>query len=174
MQFKRKSFLKLLLLGIGYMVMGNLMATIMMISLGGFAMSVAIMSMAALFAAVIYLSLVFIPAYKDGMTEHAALLNKRVESVPKFRWMIVGVILFVISIVPTILFMLGIVNAGVFRIISGAVYPLSLLLTGEELVILPFAPFVFLGFYTLTIPACHLGFWCGVNDKLNSSKIMYK
>jgi len=31
-----------------------------------------------------------------------------------------------------------------------------------------------MGFYLLTVPACHIGYMLGAGDKLNKDKVMYK
>ncbi|MDR0221990.1 MAG: hypothetical protein LBI38_00410 [Oscillospiraceae bacterium] len=171
---RRKSFAQLFMPALGYMIMGNLLATIMTLSLASFAQVRAIMGVAAVFAAVIYLSLVFTPAYKDGVRERALLHNKRVETVPKYRWAVIGLILWAIMLIPFVLLLTGVMNVGVYRLVNGAVYPLSLLLSGSDRELFAFAPFVFAGFYGLTAVSCWLGFYLGVNDKLSMDKIVYK
>ncbi|MDR0197673.1 MAG: hypothetical protein LBI36_05585, partial [Oscillospiraceae bacterium] len=126
------------------------------------------------FAAIIYLSLVFTPAYKDGVRERALLQNKRVESLPRRRWLFIGLFLWAVMLLPVVLLLTGVMEIGVYRIIDGAVYPLSLVMAGEGGALPAFAPFVFGAFYGLTVPSCCLGFYLGVNDKLNMDKIMYK
>jgi hypothetical protein len=166
---QRNTFLKLFLPGLGYMVMGNFLAAIMTFSLYSFMGAAAVQGMAVLFAAAIYLLLVGVPAYKNGLAERSMLENKRVESVPVYRWAGVGVILFVIAVIPSVLLVLGVLNIGWFRLICGAVGQLSMFLDG-----LPFAPYVYMGFYALTILSCHVGFMLGLGDKLNKDKILYK
>ena len=171
---QRKTFVQLLLPALGYMLMGNLMATVMTISLASFALNRAVLIIASIFAAAIYLTLIAVPAYKDGVNERLAIKNKKSGEVPKFRWLGIGFVLWGVMLIPSITYLTGNITASVYRLIDGAVYPLSLLLTGDELEPLFFSPFVFMGFYLLSAPACYIGFWCGLNDKLNASKIMYK
>jgi hypothetical protein len=160
------------------MFMGNLLATVMTISLPSVIMNTAVKITAALFTAVIYFSLVFVPAYKDGVNEKNLLQKNQGASVVKFRWLAVGFVLSGIMAVPAVLLLTGNIGLGLYRIIDGAVYPLSLLLiptaaleTGEVPV---YAPFIFMGFYLLTAPVCEAGFFCGYKDKLNLDKILYK
>ena len=172
--FVRKSFIKLLPPALGYMVMGNLLATIMSISLAPFSTETAIMGLAVLFAMAIYLLLVAVPAYKNGMDE-----NKNIESgsdlkIPKYRWVVIGLIEWGIMLIPSLVFLSVGYSIGVYRIILGAIQPLSLFLVNENGVMLSYSPYVFMGFYALTVPACHIGFILGAGDKLNKDRIMYK
>jgi len=164
MQIIHKPFLKLLLYSLGYMLMGNLLAFIMTISLSAFGTNEAVMGMATLFAMAIYLLLVSVPAFKDGQSE-ACKQNRTDEDavVPNFyknRWIIIGVILWVIMLVPSIVFLFGGISAGWYRFINGAVYPLSLFLVQDidgGRVLMSSAPYVIMVFYVLTIPACLIG-----------------
>jgi hypothetical protein len=182
----RKPFLKLLLPGLGYMFMGNLLSTVMTISLAMFRTEILITGLSVLLGIAIYLLLVAVPAYKDGLDENTKRRNKSVEAEPvkKWRWALVGVILWGVMLVPSILFLLLEYNVGVYRLINGAVNPLSVFFVeaitrGIEPPVVsvslhPIAPYVFMGFYALTVPACHIGFMLGLGDKLNKDKIMYE
>ncbi|MCL2035780.1 MAG: hypothetical protein FWG83_00115 [Oscillospiraceae bacterium] len=182
---RKKSFMKMLLVGLGYMFMGNLLATIMAFSLSSLMSETFMVGMAALFAMAIYLLLVAVPAYKDGVAEGIKAKNQSPdESIakPKHTWALIGVILCGVMLIPTIVYLSGSLNMGVYRLICGAIFPLSYFfewtVLGDigitERGFYGFAPFVFMGFYALTIPACHLGFMLGFGDKLNKDKIMYK
>ncbi|MCL1866315.1 MAG: hypothetical protein FWF82_02780, partial [Oscillospiraceae bacterium] len=168
----RRSFPRLLISGLGYMVMGNVLSTVMTISLASAMGNSAIMGMSVLFAVSIYLLLVAVPAYKNGMEEKLLLKSKRVESVPMYRWLCVGGILFGITAIPSVVFLFGGLTEGVYRLLNGAVYPLSMFLTegtgefvehfqtGETMEvtrIMPFAPYIFMGVYALTTLSCHIG-----------------
>jgi len=166
----RKSFTGLLLPALGYMVMGNLMATVMSFSLYSFAANQMIMGIAVLFAIAIYLLLVAVPAYKDGQYEHVKLRNpaNKIEDVPKYRWLQVGAILFAIMLIPCLLLLIGAINTGWFRLVCGAVNPLAGFLANGAI------PFAGIAIYALTIPACHIGFKLGLTDKISGDKFMYK
>jgi hypothetical protein len=146
------------------MIMGNIMATVMSFSLYSFSGNMAINGMSVLFAFAIYFSLVAVPAYKDGMDESQLLQSKRVESVPKYRWLGVGAILFAVMLIPNIALLNGF-NIGLYRLICGAVNPLVGFIN---------EPLVFIGVYTLTAVACHVGFLLGLGNKLSKDNIMYK
>jgi len=184
---QRKSFIKLLLPALGYMVMGNILSFVMAMSLAFFRGETLIMLMSVLFAAAIYLMMVSVPAYKNGQDEFTKLKNKtgnEAEAVPKYRWLSVGMILWGIMLIPSVVYLFGGIPQGVYLLLSGAVYPLSgffMKVTEYDadgrpilMSLLNFAPFVFMGFYALTVPACHIGFMLGLSDKLSKENMMYK
>jgi hypothetical protein len=144
----------------------------------------------SILAMAVYLLLVAVPAYKDGMEEQTRIRNKRckLEDIPKNRWLLIGTALFGIMLIPSIGYLFFSFNEGLYRLIYGATHSLSWVLTegtgrfregpgGEQIELMrltPYAPYVFIGLYSLTIPASHLGFMLGLGDKLNKDKIMYK
>jgi len=189
MQSKRKTFMQLLLPAFGYMIMGNVLSTVMAFSLYAFIGNTILMFFISIFAIAIYLMLVAVPAYKDGLEESVKIKSKRckIEDIPTNRWLFVGVILFGVMLIPSFGYLFFSLNEGVYRLICGAIHPLSWILVegsgrfreglnGEQIELMrlvKFAPYVFMGLYTLTIPACHIGFMLGLKDKL-SKGIMYK
>ena len=170
----RKPFIKLLLAGLGYMFMGNLLASVMTLALAFFRMEILIMGIAVLLAMAIYLMLVSVPAYKDGQE----IKKSRNGGIPKWRWAVIGVIVWAVAAIPSVIFLIERYNTGAYRFINGAVNPLSaFFLTGtgqfmlnpagvevEIMRLASFAPYVFIGFYALTIPACHIGFIMGLKS----------
>jgi len=174
---KRKSFTRLFFGALGYMEMGNLMSLVLTLTLIPFSGNKTITAAFAFCAALVYLSLVFTPAYKDGVNERKLLQNKRAEKAPKFRWLAISLLLWGISLIFALILLLNFNRSLplIYCAFNGAVSPLAVLVTGKSSGNLPYyAPFLFAGFYTLTVPACLLGFWCGLKDKLNTDKIMYK
>ena len=164
----RKKFPQLLLPALGYMVMGNLLSTIMTVSLAPFRGETLIAGLAIVFAIAIYLLLVAVPAYKNGLDEHTKLKKSSEGSgVPKYRWLAVGAILWAAMLVISGIYLLGGLPSGAYRLIHGATFQLN------SFVRLPYIPIVNACFYALTIPACHIGFILGLGDKLNKDKIMY-
>jgi len=162
-----KKFTQLLLAGLGYMLMGNLLATVMTISLAAFGGSAVIMGLATLFAMAIYLMLAGVPAYKDGLYKSTKQSQDNHDR-GKYRWLAVGVIGWGIMLVPSVVFLLGGLGEGMYRLICGAVYPLSLFLVEDVdgvRSMLPWVPYVFIGFYALTVPACYVGYALGNRQK---------
>jgi hypothetical protein len=188
---QKKSFMKFLLPGFGYLVMGNICSTIMTFSLYNFAATdTMFMGFLAVLTMAVYLLMVAVPAYKDGMEENSRVRNKRCElsDIPKHRWLLIGAVLYAVMMLPTIGYLLFSLNEGVYRIVNGAVSPLSWIWLegtgnfregpqGEQIELTrlqAFVPYVYMGLYALTIPAVHLGFILGLGDKMNKDKIMYK
>jgi hypothetical protein len=167
---QKKSFLNLLLPGLGYMVMGNLLATVMSFSLYSLAGNPTIVGMSVLFALAIYYLLVAVPAYKSGQEDSGKLkrANSEEPAPPKYKWLFVGVVLFAVMMIPTIMLMFNAINIGWYRLICGAINPLS------GLIVRGAVPFVGIGVYVLTIPACHIGYVLGLGDKLSKENILYK
>jgi len=169
---QKKSFLKLLLSALGYMIMGNLLATVMTFSLAPFRGETLIVAMTMVFAAAIYILLVAVPDNKDGLEQYTkSQKNKNTENdknqkKSKYRWLLIGVILFCVMNVSIIALLLG--QIGWYRVFNGATLQMTLLIKRQ------YIPFINIGFYALTVPACHIGFILGLGDKLNKDKVMYK
>jgi hypothetical protein len=182
----RKSFLQLLLPALGYTVMGNILALVMSMSLSVFANETPIIAVAVLFAAAIYLLLVGVPAYKDGQEYHMKQQKQRDAaptepsagmSAASLRHAGIGAILFAVVSAPSVIFLLGRLDESAYRLLNGPVLPLTLFLsehTDDGMVLLPFAPYVFIGFYALTIPACCISYTLGCGNRLSKGNIMYK
>ncbi|MCL1881005.1 MAG: hypothetical protein FWF76_02375 [Oscillospiraceae bacterium] len=186
-----KSILKNLPPAIGYLFMGNLLGQVMTFSLAMFRSSTEIMLLATLFSLTIYFLLIAVPAYKDGQNERSKVTTKALlkenKAVPyMYRWLYIGVFLYAIMLIPSIIFMTGQITDGVYRLLSGAVAPLGWILiegTGEYVEIanaatgadeyrelmrlIPWSAWVFMGLYALTIPACYIGYVFGLKGKFD-------
>jgi len=159
------------------MFMGNLLAGVMTFSLQAFRDSKIMMGGIQILALVIYLLLVGVPAYKDGLDENTMSKKKQAAPIPagvKYRWLAVGGILWGTAVIPSAAFLFGLLGEGVYKLISGAAAPLSWILVNSDMRLFSFAPYVFMGVYALTVPACHVGFMLGFHDKLNKDNMMYK
>jgi len=160
---KRKSFLETFFPAFGYMEMGNIMSLVLGVTCIPFSKNMFISGIFAFCAAFVYLSLVFAAAYKDGVYWRKPL--KDGEKPPKRRWLLISLALWGISIAMSFTALLG---TPVYLLLNGAVSPFGALFEAAYL------PYIGSGFYALTVPACLLGFWCGLYDKLNTDKIIYK
>jgi len=165
---KRKSFLKTFLGALGYMEMGNVMSLVLSITLIPYSNNKAITIVFALCAAVVFFSLVFTSAYKDGVKERG-FLKRGAENPPKHRRLVISLLLWGISVIfAVVLPIAGDWYRLVYLALNGSVIPLL------SLVRIKYAPFAAIGYYALTIPSYLLGYWCGLKDKLNTDKIIYK
>jgi hypothetical protein len=181
----KKSYLKLLPSAIFYGFMGNALSGVMTFSLGLFRGNTVVMLMATIFALTIYVTLIAVPAYKDGLTDGRKVAFRRAKQerqgggkIPGIRqWTIVGMVVFAVMIIPSVAFLFGGMGYGVYRLLSGVgvVAPLCWILIGESTAttanpLLSWAPFVFVGLYALCIPAIRLGYVWGLNDKFSNPK----
>jgi hypothetical protein len=161
-----KSFIKLLLPTLGYMVMGNVMSLIMSVSLRSTTPNF-LAAVAILFSAMIYLILVAVPGYKDGQEEH---IKTKQDSAPPAtvskKWLLVGGALFAVMNVTIVFFLLG--EVWLYSMLNGATFQLTWLIKPQ------YIPFVNMGFYALSVPACHIGYLLGLKDKLSKDKMLYK
>lgn len=179
---QRKSFLKLFLAAFGYMVLGNLMCTIMTVSLGAFIGSVFIQILAAVLSVFIFYALMFTAGYKDGMREQSLVRFKRVDAPVKNRWVTIGFALFGIMCIPCIVLFIDKISGFYFdfllffRFICGMIYPLSMvILPSASIDNMPeFMPFIFMLCYVFIPAVCQLGFHLGFTGKIDKDKIMYK
>lgn len=180
---QRKPLWKLLLLGIGYMLLGNVMSTVMTVAMSVIADVAVVMIILFLMTLFIFYSLVFTSAYKDGQRENLMLKNHRTEGPVKGRWTIIGIIMYVIMCIPSlILFLDSVLGLFVgylipYRMICGMIYPLALL-TGvnypEASQMPPYFAFIFMLCYILIPVMTTVGFSFGFNDKFNPDKVMYE
>jgi uncharacterized membrane protein len=170
---QKKSFVSYLLPAIGYMFMGNLLAGVMSFSLGMFRGDTAVMLIASFLAMAIYFLLIAVPAYKDGLKTGQSLEFKKLAAnenakIPgKTEWLLVGVVLWLIMSIPSLVFAFGGITDGVLRLLSGATAPVGWILIDEptehiEFPLLPWSPWVFIGIYSLGIPACYIGYLKGL------------
>lgn len=180
---QRKPFWKLLLSGIGYMLLGNLMSTVMTVAASVVADITGVMIVLFVLTLFVFYSLCFTVAYKDGQREKVMLKNRRVDSVSNSRWIIAGFIMLAVMTVPSALLF---ADAKMhlfegflipYRMLCGMIYPLALAMgvdyAGIEL--LPdFYPLIFAACYILIPLATAIGFNFGFNDRFNPDKIMYE
>lgn len=180
---QRKPFWKLLLAGLGYMVLGNLMSAIMTIAASVVANIAAIMVILFILTLFVFYSLCFTVAFKDGQHERLLVKNHRVESASSKRWTLAGFIMLGVMLIPSILLF---IDARVrlfdgflipYRMICGMIYPLSLAMgvNYADIELLPdFYPLIFAACYVLIPLATTLGFVFGFEDKFNPDKFMYE
>lgn len=178
---QRKSFFKLLLSAFLHVVMGNAMCMIMTISLAAFIAVEFTRVLAVIFSLILFYSLIFNAGYKDGLREKKMLALKRTESLPKNRWIKIGFAAFGITVIPSVFLLINkFVESGfdfmiVYRFISGAVYALALLTSGNSTAEMPvYAPFVFILFYAFIPLVCQVGFNLAQKDNLTMDRIIYK
>lgn len=180
---QRKPFWKLLLLGIGYMALGNVMSTVMTVALSVKADVAVIMIILFLMTLFIFYSLVFTVAYKDGQREHLMLKNHRTDGPIKGRWVLIGIIMYIIMCIPSIILFLD-SAIGLFvgylipyRMICGMIYPLALVIGAnypEASQIPSYFAFIFMLCYILIPVMTAVGFSFGFNDKFNPDKVLYE
>ncbi len=180
---QRKPFWKLLLLGIGYMVLGNVMGTVMTVAASVVANITPILIILFILTFFIFYSLCFTVAFKDGQRERMMVKNHRVERVIKGRWIAIGIVMFLVMSIPSVLLFID-ANVRLFdgylipyRMLCGMIYPLALAIGvnySEITQMPPFYALIFAACYILIPVATQIGFYAGFNDKLNSDKIIYE
>ena len=180
---QRKPFWKLLLLGIGYMALGNVMSTVMTVALSVIADITIVMVILFLMTLFVFYSLVFTVAYKDGQRESMMLKNHRTEGPVKGRWTLIGVIMFAVMCIPSIILLFdslyGLIVGYLipYRMICGMIYPFALAVGvnyPEAGQMPPYFAFIFMACYILIPVMTTVGFDFGFNDKFNPDKVMYE
>ncbi|MCM1298482.1 MAG: hypothetical protein NC203_04560 [Firmicutes bacterium] len=180
---QRKPFWKLLLLGVGYMALGNVMCTIMTVAASVVANVAAILIILFILTLFIFYSLCFTVAFKDGQRERLMVKNHRVEGIIKGRWIRIGLAMFLIMSIPSaILFAdaaIGLFDGYLipYRMICGMIYPLALVIGVNHADITQMSPIcalIFAACYILIPVATQMGFDAGFKDKLNPDKIIYE
>ncbi|MDE7361997.1 MAG: hypothetical protein K2N38_08705 [Oscillospiraceae bacterium] len=187
---KRESFGILTLKGLGYVVLGNVLCLVMTVAVFVFGSNMIVKTIAVGCSAIIFFSLVFTAAWRNGAREHSLVKLGRVDSEVKYRWIAIGLIMFVFAAAPTVFLLANKLffpeqdNLIIYQFISGSAYPLVLTFTprAESLVsqtsrvesMSVLFPVFMLLYYALIPVVTQLGFWVGYKDKFNPDKIMYK
>lgn len=182
---QRQHILKIFLKGLAFALFGNVLSGIMIISIAPVISIWFVCFVAFLLTVFIYASLLFTAGWKDGTKESSMLKNHRVESVPKYRWLILGLIIGVIMSIPSFIILfgkLGIINiSGEFifahYFLSGTVRPLINLsgMVNSNTTDYPlWLPIVSALFYIIISPlAAHIGYKFGIDDKAKEN-FMYE
>lgn len=187
---KRESFGILTLKGVGFVILGNVLCLIMTMAIFVFGSNLFIKVLAIAFSAIIFFSLVFTVAWKNGVKERKLVKFGRVENESKYRWIAIGLIMFVVAAAPSVFLLFNKLffperdNLLIYQFISGSAYPLVLtftpqidvLVTQESRVEIMSAAFptLMIVYYALIPFFTQLGYWLGFNDKLNTDRIIYK
>lgn len=98
---KRTCFGLLLLKGIGYVILGNVLCAIMTTAMFVFGSNFLTKSLSIAFSAVIFWSLIFTFGLKEGAKEHSLVKYKRVQHKLKYRALFAGFIMFLFAAAPS-------------------------------------------------------------------------
>lgn len=182
---QREHFLKIFVKGLGYALFGNILSGIMSFSIAPVISIWLLTAVALLFTLFIYGSLLFTAGYRDGQKENKLITNRRVESAPKYRWIIYGLIIGAITAIPDFIILaakLGALTVSgefmfAFRFINGAVTPL-LYASGMQAAAPVDYPMwlciAFIGIYIVLSPLlAQIGYKFGFDDKKRTS-FMYE
>lgn len=192
---KRQPFYILLLKGIGYIVLGNVLCLFMTMALSMFGSNIVFNVLAMICGTLIFHMLVFTVAWKDGARERSLVKNHRVDSPLKYRWIILGIIMFVIAAAPTVVLLLNKLffpesdTLYIYRFISGSAYPfIQTFIPQPDLEtkawiptdyrqidsMSPVFPALMLIFYAIIPAVTQFGWYVGFTDKFNKDNIVYK
>lgn len=193
---ERRSFLNLWLTGVGYIVLGNVMCLFATMGLTMFGKNLFTNVLGIIFAMLIFFLLMFTVAWKDGTRERALVRNGRVDGPLKYRWVLIGLAMFAVAIIPTVVLLLNVLffpeadTLFFYKFVNGSAFPfVSTFIPVPELdkevwieaattrqidnMPIPF-PVLMIAYYALIPAATHIGYSMGYNDTLNTDKIMYK
>lgn len=178
----RRSFGKLLISGLLYMLFGNILCAIMTISTAPFISADFMKAVVFILALFIFYSLIFTVGYKDGNNEQGYVRLHKAEPPDEYKWIKIGAIMTAVMFIPSVVLLLDKVCGWYFdmtlihRIIDGMIYPLSLLIVPDSSIdsMAVFVPFIYMLCYALIPVAAHVGFYFGYTQKFDKDKIMYK
>lgn len=192
---KRQPFYILLLKGIGYIVLGNVLCLFMTMALSMFGGNIVLNILAIVCGTLVFHMLVFTAGWKDGVRERSLMKNHRVDSPLKYRWIILGIIMFVIAAAPTIVLLLNKLffpqedTFYLYRFISGSAFPFIQTFVPQpdldtkawiptdyrQIDSMPaLFPALMLIFYAIIPVMTQLGWYIGYTDKFNTDNIVYK
>lgn len=179
----RTPFWKLLLTGIGYMVLGNVMSTVLTVAMSVLADNTFVTVILFVMTVFIFYSLIFTAAFKDGQRELSLVKNHRVDAPIKGRWTLIGLIMFAVMSIPSVILFFDAVYRLFdgylipYRMICGMIYPLALSIGvnySEITEMQPYYALIFMACYIFIPLAANIGFNAGFKDKLNPDKIIYE
>ena len=171
-----------MLLGVGYMLLGNIMSMILTVALAAVIDNTIVQIILEIFTLFIFYALVFTVAYKDGVRERLMVKNHRIDAPIKGRWLRLGFVMWLVMCIPSVILLLDRFlflfkdYLIMFRFICGAVYPLSIAVgvNNADIDKMPlFYPFMVMAIYILIPLVAHLGFDFAYKEKL-SPDIMYE
>lgn len=199
---KRKPFYNLLLQGFGYIVLGNFLCLFMTMALTMFATNldfygseVVFNVLAILCGTLIFFMLMFTVAWKDGARERSLVKNHRVEAPLPRRWIWLGLIMFAIAALPSVVLLLNKLffpqadTFLVYRFVSGSAYPfIQTFVPVPELadkawvatdfrqidIMSPLFPALMILYYAVIPAVTQFGWYVGYTDKFNTEKLIYK
>lgn len=140
---------------------------------------------ALLFTLFIYGSLLFTAGYRDGQRENKLITNHRVESTPKYRWVVFGLIIGIVMAIPGFVILVAKLGAlalsgefmFAFRFVNGAVTPLLYASEMQAQAVVDYPMWLciaFIGIYVVLSPVlAHIGYNFGLDDKKRTS-FMYE
>ena len=193
---KRQPFYILLLKGIGYIILGNILCLFMTMALAMFGGNIVFNILSIICGTLIFYMLIFTVAWKDGARERSLVKNHRVDAPLKYRWIYLGVIMYVIAAAPTILLLLNKLffpdsadTLFAYRFISGSAYPfIQTFIPQADIPTMawehtdyrqidsmsPLLPALMLVYYALIPVVTQFGWYIGFTDKFNKDNIVYK
>ena len=163
--------------GAGMMLFGNILGGIMTFSAAPFLSEWFIPYIAVVLTVFVYGCLLFTAGLRDGQKEAKMLRSKRVESVPKYRWIWIGLVLAVIMCIPCAVLLgssLGFYELTgeylfAFRFLCGAVAPGMYIAGVQSLPASEYPalfPVILMAVYAVVTPlSAQLGYRFGVEEK---------
>ncbi len=169
---KHESIALTALKGLGFAVFGNILGGIMTVSLAPFLSEWFIPYIAILLTVFIYGSLLFTAGMKDGQKLAKLLRRHELESLPKLRWIWLGLAIAGIMCVPCAALLAC--SLGAFpltgELLLGSYFALGALapaffMTDPQLMT-PVFPLILMAVYLIITPvSAHIGYKFGAGDK---------
>lgn len=169
---KRDNILLIAVKGLGFGVFGNVLGGIMTVSLAPFLSEWFIPYIAILFTLFIYASLLFTAGLKDGQKEAKMLRSHRVESIPKLRWVYIGLAIGGVMCVPCAALLASALGAfpitGELLLASyfviGAFAPTLFMIDPQDMPVI--YPILLMAAYLIITPvAAQLGYKFGIDER---------
>ena len=190
----RRCFGKLVLEGIGTVILGNVLCAIMTAGIYVFGSNIVTKVLSVMCGVLIFQLLILTFGWREGKRERGLVRYKRVEREKRYRCLTAGIIMFVFAAVPSALLLLNKLLLPredfiiLYQFISGSAFPFvqafvprveaelawagsgALRIDGMSILF----PILMCAYYLLIPFAAQFGFWCGYENKLDPSKIVYK
>jgi hypothetical protein len=163
---RRRSIFRLILSAVFYCVGGNLLSTIVTVSISAALSDSDLRIVAVAICALLLYTMMFTAGYNDGSLERRLLTRKDTPPVKHWRWWVAGGTAFVLMAVVCLLMAFGVIEVPMIRLfVAGSAYML-IDMCGN--------PLFALILYAVMIPCCYIGFRLGLAGTIEKDKFMYE
>jgi ABC-type transport system involved in cytochrome c biogenesis permease component len=157
---------RLILSAVFYCVGGNLMSSVLTVSVSAALGDGDLRIVAVAICALLLYTMMFTAGYNDGSLERRLLTRKDTPPVKHWRWWIAGGVAFALMAAICLLMAFGVIESPMFRLFAAGSAFMLINIAGN--------PLFALILYAVMIPCCYVGFRIGLAGTIEKDKFMYE